>query len=100
MQGLDFMIKRAEYRKRKEAPLFKRVMEWAREDGDEIIEEIVRRAYEDDNAEHWLTIHPASSFTGLTGHYMEIVAEERELNGNERRLLTKRFAEYSKRLLK
>jgi len=100
MQGLDFMIKRAEYRKLKEAPLFERVLEWAREDGDEIIEEIVRRAYDDDNAEHWLTIHPASSFTGLTGYYMEIVAEERELNGNERRLLTKRFKEYSKRLLK
>ena len=40
MQGLDFMIKRAEYRKLKEAPLFERVMEWAREDGEEIIEEI------------------------------------------------------------
>jgi ferritin-like protein len=100
MQGLDFMIKRAEYRKLKEAPLFERVMEWAREDGDEVIEEIVRRAYDDDNAEHWLTIHPASSFTGLTGYYMEIVAEERELNGNERRLLTKRFKEYGERLLK
>jgi hypothetical protein len=100
MQGLDFMIKRAEYRKLKEAPLFERVMEWDREDGDEVIEEIVRRAYADDNAEHWLTIHPASSFTGLTGYYMEIVAEERELNGNERRLLAKRFKEYSERLLK
>jgi hypothetical protein len=99
MQGLEFMIKRAEYRKIKEADLFTRVIEWAREDGDEIIVEIVERAFADDDAEHWLTIHPASSYSGLTGYYMEIVANERELNGNERRLLAKRLAEYNKRLI-
>jgi hypothetical protein len=99
MQGLEFMIKRAEYRKIKEADLFERVIEWAREDGDEIIVEIVERAFADDDAEHWLTIHPASSYSGLTGYYMDIVANERELNGNERRLLAKRLAEYNKRLI-
>jgi len=99
MQGLEFMIKRAEYRKLKEADLFQRVIQWAREDGDEIIVEIVERAFNDDDAEHWLTIHPSSSYSGLTGYYMDIVARERELNGNERRLLAKRLADYSKRLL-
>ncbi|HHD62887.1 MAG TPA: hypothetical protein ENK96_00670 [Desulfobulbaceae bacterium] len=99
MQGLEFMIKRAEYRKIKEADLFERVIKWAREDRDEVIIEIVERAFADDDAEHWLTIHPASSYSGLTNYYMDIVANERELNGNERRLLAKRLAGYNKRLL-
>jgi len=99
MQGEEFMIKRAEYRKLEEADLFKRVIQWAREDDDEIVVEIVQRAFADDDAEHWLTIHPASSYTGLTGFYMDILADEKELNSNERRLLTKRMAVYSKRLL-
>jgi len=99
MHGVDFMIKRAEYRKESEAHLFERVIRWAQEDDDEIIVEIVTRAFADDDAEHWLTIHPTSSFTGLTGHYMDIVAEERELMGNERRLLGKRMVAYNKRLL-
>lgn len=99
MQGADFMIKRAEYRKAKEANLFDRVTKWAREDNDEIIVEIVQRAFADDDAEHWLSIHPTSSFSGLIGYYMEIVANERELNGNERRLLNKKLEAYSKKLL-
>lgn len=99
MHGVEFMIKRAEYRKESEAHLFKKVIQWALDDDDEIIVEIVTRAFADDDAEHWLTIHPASSFTGLTGHYMDIVAEERELMGNERRLLSKRLVAYNKRLL-
>ena len=100
MRGEEFMIRRAEYRKEKEADLFKQVTRWAREDSDDIMVEIMERAFADSNAEHWLTIHPTSSFSGLTGYYMEIVAEEKELNGNERRLLTMRLEEYSKRFLK
>lgn len=99
MQGVEFMIKRAEYRKDREAHLFEKVIQWAREDGDAIIIEIVERAFADDDAERWLTIHPTSSFSGLTGYYKEIVAEENELMSNERRLLDKRLAAYSKRLL-
>ncbi|NOQ46047.1 MAG: hypothetical protein GQ559_05165 [Desulfobulbaceae bacterium] len=93
------MIKRAEYRKIKEANLFERLIQWAGEDNDDLIVEIVQRAFADDDAERWLTIHPTSSFSGLTGYYMDIVANERELNGNERRLLGKRLDAYSKRLL-
>ena len=99
MQGMDFMVKRAEYRKEKEEKLFEQVIRWASEDNDEIVVDIVRQALADDDAEHWLTIHPTSSFTGLTGYYMDIIANERELNGNERRLLKKRLDGYSKRLL-
>lgn len=99
MQGEEFMIKRAEYRKAKEADLFKRVIAWAREDRDDIVVEILERAFADEDAEHWLTIHPTSSFTGLTGYYMEKVAEEKELNGNQRRLLAMRLEEYGKRLI-
>lgn len=99
MQGMEFMIKRAEYRKTSEAHLFEQVIGWAREDGDDIVVEIVQRAFADDDAEHWLTIHPASSFTGLISHYTEIVSTEKDLNFNERRLLDKRLAVYSKRLL-
>ncbi len=99
MKGAEFMVKRAEYRKIKEAPLFEKVITWATEAADPIVVEIVEKAFADDNAEHWLTIHPTSSFTGLTLYYMEIVATEMELIGNERRLLAKRMADYSKRLL-
>lgn len=100
MQGAEYMIKRAEYRKIKEANLFERVIQWARKDNDDLIVEIVQRAFADDDAERWLTIHPTSSFSGLTAHYyMDIVANERELNGNERRLLSKRLNAYTKRLL-
>lgn len=99
MYGVEFMIKRAEYRKVKEADLFKQVLKWAREDGDEVVVEIIERAFSDENAEHWLTIHPTSSYSGLTGYYMDIVAAEKELNGNERRLLSKRMEEYNRRLL-
>ncbi len=100
MQGMEFMIKRAEYRKENEAPLFKQVLQWARADGDEIVVEIVERAFADDDSEHWLTIHPTSSYSGLISHYMEIVSSEKELNFNERRLLGKRMDSYSNRLLK
>ena len=99
MKGMEFMVKRAEYRKIKEARLFELVIQWAREDSDTLMVEIVQRAFADDDAEHWLTIHPTSSFSGLTTYYMDIVANEKELNGNERRLLKKRLDRYSKRLL-
>ena len=99
MQGVDFMIKRAEYRKEKEAHLFEKVVEWAREADDFLVEEIVTRAFADDDAERWLTIHPTSSFSGLTVYYMDVVTEEKELLGNERRLLIKRMSDYTKRLL-
>lgn len=99
MQGAEYMIKRAEYRKEKEAHLFDQVIQWALEDNDELIVTIVQRAFADDYAEHWLTIHPTSSFTGLTGYYMDIVANEKELNGNERRLLSNRLSAYNKRLI-
>lgn len=99
MKGLEFMIKRAEYRKTKETELFERVIHWAREDGDDLVVEIVQRAFADDDAEHWLTIHPSSSYTGLTGYYMDIIADEKDLNSNERRLLGKKLAEYGKRLI-
>lgn len=99
MQGAEFMIKRAEYRKNSEAHLFEKTLQWAKEDKDDIIIEIIEQAFADNNAEHWLTIHPTSSFTGLTEYYMDIIAEKKELNGNERRLLKKRLDVYSKRLL-
>ncbi len=99
MEGMEFMIKRAEYRKESEAHLFSKTLQWAKEEKDDIIIEIIERAFNDNSAENWLTIHPTSSFTGLTGHYMEIIADEKELNGNERRLLNKKLGEYSKRLL-
>lgn len=99
MQGMEFMIKRAEYRKEKEAPLFDQVIKWARAADDEIVVEIVERALMDDNAENWLTIHPTSSYTGLVSHYTEIVTTEKELTFNERRLLGKRMDAYAKRLL-
>ncbi len=98
MQGVDFMIKRAEYRKEKEAHLFKKVIEWAANDNDTLVVEIVTRALADDDAERWLTIHPTSSFSGLTAYYLEIIAEEKELIANERRLLLKRMSVYAKRL--
>ena len=41
MQGMEFMIKRAEYRKEKEAPLFEQVAKWARAADDEVVAEIV-----------------------------------------------------------
>lgn len=99
MQGQTFMIKRAEYRKEKEAALFKQVIQWAEQAGDTVVVDIVQRAFADDNAEHWLTIHPTSSYTGLVSHYTEIVAAEEELNFNERRLLGKRLDAYARRLL-
>ncbi len=99
MQGMEFMIKRAEYRKEKEAPLFEQVIKWASAADDEIVVEIVERAFLDDNAENWLTIHPTSSYTGLVSHYTEIVTTEKELTFNERRLLGKRMDAYAKRLL-
>lgn len=99
MQGVEFMIKRAEYRKEKETPLFEKVIEWANDDDDTLVVEIVTRALADDDAERWLTIHPTSSFSGLTVYYLEIVADEKELIANERRLLIKRMSGYTKRLL-
>ena len=96
MQGVDFMIKRAEYRKEKEAHLFEKVIRWATEDEDPLI---VERAFQDEDAERWLTIHPTSSFSGLTLFYLDIVAEEKELIANERRLLGRRLSDYSKRLI-
>lgn len=99
MQGVEFMIKRAEYRKDKETHLFEKVIQWATEEGDTLVVEIVERAFADDDAERWLTIHPTSSFTGLTLFYLDIVMSEKELIGNERRLLIKRLSDYSKRLL-
>ncbi len=99
MQGMEFMIKRAEYRKEKEAPLFEQVIQWARAADDEMVVEIVERALADDNAENWLTIHPTSSYSGLVSHYTEIVTTEKELTFNECRLLGKRMDAYAKRLL-
>ncbi len=99
MQGMEFMIKRAEYRKEKESPLFMQVLQWARADGDDIVVEIVERAFADDDAERWLTIHPTSSYSGLIAHYTEIVSTEKELNFNECRLLGKRMDAYSRKLL-
>lgn len=99
MQGVEFMIKRAEYRKTREAHLFDKVIQWAKDDDDALVLEIVERAFADDDAERWLTIHPTSSFSGLTHYYMEHVAEEKELLANERRLLANRLALYTKRLL-
>ena len=99
MQGVEFMIKRAEYRKESETHLFEKVIKWARDEDDPLVVEIVTRAFADDDAERWLTIHPTSSFSGLTVYYLDIVADEKELLGNEKRLLIKRMSEYTKRLL-
>ncbi len=99
MQGVEFMIKRAEYRKESETHLFEKVIKWARDEDDPLVVEIVTRALADDDAERWLTIHPTSSFSGLTVYYLDIVADEKELLGNEKRLLIKRMSEYTKRLL-
>jgi len=93
------MTKRAEYRKTKEESLFKKVIEWAGQDNEPIIIEIVERAFADDDAEHWLTLHPTSSFTGLTTYYFQLVTEEKEMLSSETRLLKKRFDAYCKRLL-
>ncbi len=99
MQGMEFMIKRAEYRKEKEEHLFKKVIEWAKQAEDDITVEIVSRALADDDAERWLTIHPTSSYSGLISHYTEIVTAEKEMTFNERRLLQKRLDAYAKRLV-
>jgi len=99
MQGMEFMIKRAEYRKENEQNLFKQVIQWATEADDGVVVEIVQRAFADDNAENWLTIHPTSSYSGLVSHYTEIVTAEREMTFNEQRLLKKRLDVYAKRLL-
>jgi hypothetical protein len=99
MLGAKHMIRRAEYRKAKESALFKKVIEWAEGHGEPLVVEIVKRAYNDDDAEHWLTLHPTSSYTGLIERYWEIVCEERQMTGNERRLLKKKLDAYGKRLL-
>jgi len=99
MKGAEYMTRRAEYRKSKEEALFKKVIEWAGEDNEPIIVEIVERAFNDDDAEHWLTFHPTSSFTGLTMYYFQKVTEEKEILGSQTRLLKKQLDVYSKRLL-
>ena len=99
MKGAEYMTKRAEYRKTKEEALFKRVIEWAQEDNEPIIVEVIERAFADNDAEHWLTLHPTSSFTGLTDYYLQKMTEEKEMLGNEKRLLKKRLDSYCKRLL-
>ncbi len=99
MQGAEYMTKRAEYRKSNEEPLFKKVIEWAQKDDQPVIVEIVERAFADDEAENWLTLHPTSSFTGLTTHYFQQVIEEQEIMGSTARLLKKQLDAYSKKLL-
>ena len=99
MHGAKHMIKRAEYRKKSEEHLFLQVLQWAESHKEPMIVEIIQRALQDDNAERWLTLHPTSSFTGLSEHYFHVVAEERQLTGNERRLLKKRLDAYYKRLI-
>jgi len=99
MKGAEYMTRRAEYRKSKEMALFKKVIEWAGEDNEPIIVEIVERALADDDAEHWLTLHPTSSFTGLTTYYFQKITEEKEMLGSQTRLLKKQFDAYCKRLL-
>lgn len=99
MKGAVYMTKRAEYRKSKEEVLFQKVIEWAREDDQPLIAEIVEQALADDDAEHWLTLHPTSSFTGLTDHYFNKITSEKEMLGSEKRLLKKQFDAYCKKLL-
>ena len=99
MKGAEYMTRRAEYRKTKEGALFQKVVEWAREDEQPIIVEIVEQAFADDDAEHWLTLHPTSSFTGLTDFYFEKVTEEKELLGSQKRLLKKQLDIYRKKLI-
>ncbi len=99
MQGAEYMTRRAEYRKTKEEPLFHKVVEWANEDNEPIIVEIIERALADDDAENWLTLHPTSSFTGLTTFYFQQITEEKEMLGSEIRLLKKKFDTYCKKLI-
>lgn len=99
MKGVEYMTRRAEYRKTKEEALFKKVIEWAEEDNEPIIVEVIKQAFADDDAEHWLTLHPTSSFAGLTDYYFQTVTEEKEMLGNEKRLLKKRLDAYCKKLL-
>ncbi len=99
MKGAEYMTRRAEYRKSKEEALFKKVIEWAQQDKEPVIVEIVERALADDDAENWLTLHPTSSFTGLTTYYFEKVIEEKEMLGSQTRLLKKQFDAYCKKLL-
>ena len=99
MKGAEYMTRRAEYRKATEEALFTKVIQWAEEDNEPILVEIVTRAFADDDAEHWLTLHPTSSFTGLTDYYFQIVTEEQELLGSQKRLLKKQLDAYRKRLL-
>ena len=99
MKGAEYMTRRAKYRKTTEESLFTKVIEWAGEDNEPILIEIVERAFADDDAEHWLTLHPTSSFTGLTDYYFAVVTEEKELLGSRKRLLKKQLDAYRKRLL-
>jgi hypothetical protein len=99
MQGAEYMTRRAEYRKSSEETLFKKVIEWAKQDEQPLIVEIVERAFADDDAENWLTLHPTSSFTGLTNHYFQVVIEEKEILGSTARLLKKQFDAYCKKLI-
>ena len=99
MKGAEYMTRRAEYRKIKEEPLFQKVIEWARQDDQPIIVEIVEQAFADDDAEHWLTLHPTSSFTGLTDFYFEKITEEKEMLGSQKRLVKKQLDTYRKKLI-
>ena len=99
MKGAEYMTRRAEYRKIKEEPLFNKVIEWAGEDNEPIIVEVIERAFADDDAEHWLTLHPTSSFSGLTDYYFQTVTEEKEMLASKTRLLKKQLDAYCKRLL-
>ena len=99
MKGAEYMTKRAEYRKSKEEALFKKVIEWAGQDNEPIIIEIVKRAFADDASERELPLHPTSSFTCLTTYYFQLVTEEKEMLSSETRLLKKQFDAYCKKLL-
>jgi hypothetical protein len=99
VKGAEYMTRRAEYRKSKEGALFQKVIEWARQDNQPILVEIVEQAYADDDAENWLTLHPTSSFTGLTNFYFQKITEEKEMLGSEKRLLKKQFDAYCKKLI-
>jgi len=99
VKGAAYMIKRAEYRKEKETALFKKVIEWAQADNEVLIVEIVQRALADDDAEKWLTLHPTSSFTGLTDYYFQMVIEEQALLASQQRLVKKQLDAYSKKLI-
>ena len=99
MKGAEYMTRRAEYRKTTEESLFTRTIEWAGKDNEPVLIEIVERAFADDDSEHWLTLHPTSSFTGLTDYYFVVVTEEKQLLGSQKRLLKKQLDTYRKRLL-